>query len=205
MKVEPYAWSWAAAAFLDNHPRYRERFRRLPKFVDDADFNRRFAETFSSDAAQLAEEWQVFISDIAYGYDFCRTQIDFRAGVKLPAASGAKLTVAADRGWQNTGVRLEAGKAYDCKPAGGIRSAKSRGVWWSEPNGVSIHSFTASRWACCWRPFVRTTRPRHKPVSHAAAAGLSTVIRPTHSGTLYLRVNVSDGELDSAAGTLWCM
>ncbi|MBI3462333.1 MAG: hypothetical protein HY000_04635 [Planctomycetes bacterium] len=28
-RVEAYAWCWGAAAFLDGHPRYRERFRQL--------------------------------------------------------------------------------------------------------------------------------------------------------------------------------
>jgi hypothetical protein len=202
LKVEPYAWSWAAAAFLDNHPRYRERFRRLPKFVNDADFNRRFAETFSSDGAQLAEEWQVFISDIAYGYDFSRTQIDFRAGVKLPSR-GAKLTVSADRGWQNTGVRLEPGKAYDLQASGRYQVGKEPRILWCEPNGVSIHFVHGKPLGT----LLAAVRPDDgsiatSPLATPLAAGLSTIIRPAHSGTLYLRVNVSDGDLDSAAGTL---
>jgi len=201
-KPDGYAWSWAAAAFLDNHPRYRERFRRLPKFVNDADFNRRFAETFSSDAAQLAEEWQVFISDIAYGYDFSRTEVDFRSGVKLPSR-GAKLTVTADRGWQNTGVRLEAGKAYDLQASGRYQVGKEPRILWCEPNGVSIHFVHGKPLGT----LLAAVRPDDgssatSPLATPLAAGLSTIVRPAHSGTLYLRVNVSDGELDSAAGTL---
>ena len=29
MGNEAYAWCWAAAKFLDSHPRYRDRFRGL--------------------------------------------------------------------------------------------------------------------------------------------------------------------------------
>ncbi|MEO8497970.1 MAG: hypothetical protein ABI614_23125, partial [Planctomycetota bacterium] len=35
LKVEPYAWSWALAAFFDSHPAYRDRFRDLRKFAPD--------------------------------------------------------------------------------------------------------------------------------------------------------------------------
>ncbi len=92
---------------------------------------------FSSDGAQMAEEWQVFISDIAYGYDFSPHSDRFPPGVKLPPR-GAKLTVAADRGWQNTGVRLEAGKTYDLQATGRYQVGKEPRVLWSEPSGVSI-------------------------------------------------------------------
>jgi hypothetical protein len=202
LNVEPYAWSWAAAAFLDNHPRYRQRFRSLPKFVTDADFNRHFAETFAGDGAQLAEEWQVFVADIAFGYDFNRTQLDFTPGTKLPAR-GAKVTVAADRGWQNSGLRLEAGKTYDLQAKGRYQVNKAPRVWWCEPNGVSIryiHRKPLGQLLAAVRPDDTTVATT--PLATPLPVGLGTVVRPSHSGTLYLRVNISDGELNAAAGSL---
>ena len=83
LKVEPYAWSWAAAAFLDNHPRYRDRFRELWRLAGDRDFNERLAEKFAADGRQLVEEFQVFAADLDYGYDFSRTMIDFTPGKLL--------------------------------------------------------------------------------------------------------------------------
>ena len=43
------------------------------------------------------------------GNDIARTAIDFTPGKPL-AASRALVSVAADRGWQNSGLRLEAGQ-----------------------------------------------------------------------------------------------
>ena len=52
--VEPYGWSWALAAFLNGHPRYRDRFHKLPPLLHQSgDFTaklrsfvrRRFAAT----------------------------------------------------------------------------------------------------------------------------------------------------------------
>ena len=175
LKVEPYAWSWAAAAFLDNHPRYRERFRRLPKFVND----RGFQPPLRGDLLPATpRNWPrngrcSFPTSPMDTISTARRSIS-RAGVKLPSR-GAKLTVAADRGWQNTGVRLEAGKAYDLQASGRYQVGKepARFCGASRTACRSI-SFTASRWACCWRPFVLTMAPRHKPVSHAASG------RPRH-------------------------
>ncbi|HEX3999228.1 MAG TPA: hypothetical protein VHX65_11810 [Pirellulales bacterium] len=211
---EPYAWSWAAAAFLDNHPRYRERFRTLAKFVGDPDFKHRFAETFSRDGTQLAEEWQVFASDIAYGYDFKRTELDFRPGTALPPL-GATLAVAGDRGWQNSGVRLEAGKTYQLRATGQFQVGKDSPLdnlipprrqprpWISEAGGVSIH-FNHGQPLGILLAAIRpdgaaiTTSPLVMP----DVVGLAATVRPTHSGTLYLRTNISDGDLDNAAGLL---
>ena len=68
----------------------------------------RFHELFQPDWRELNEQWQVFIADLEYGDDVTRTAIDFTPGARLPA-DGATVQVAADRGWQNSGLRLEAG------------------------------------------------------------------------------------------------
>ena len=54
--------------------------------------------------------WQAFVATLDYGYDFDRMAIDFRRG--KPLAGPLTVEIAADRGWQSSGVRLEAGKSY---------------------------------------------------------------------------------------------
>src|SRR5207237_7614291 len=67
LEVEPYAWSWAAVAFLDGHPRYRDRFRKVPGLLNSPGaFNAKFREAFRDDFDRLTEEWQVFVADIDY-------------------------------------------------------------------------------------------------------------------------------------------
>lgn len=209
-----YAWSWALAALLDNHPRYRDRFRMMPQFVADPQFDTRFAETFAGDGEHLAEEWQVFISDIDYGYDFNRTELDFTQGKELPPG-GTTVAVAADHGWQNSGVRLEAGKAYqlsasgqyqvgrDEPPADPLDIARQPRGWLSEPNGVSIH-YVHGRPLGVLLAAVRPDEnpPPTIPLVMPDVVGLGTILQPTRSGTLYLRTDISDGKLDTAAGKL---
>lgn len=49
LQVQPYAWSWALAAFLDGHPRYRERFRQAADLVRQGKFAERFRRLFAAD------------------------------------------------------------------------------------------------------------------------------------------------------------
>ncbi|HEV2969094.1 MAG TPA: hypothetical protein VGY55_03830 [Pirellulales bacterium] len=202
LKVEPYAWSWAATAFLDNHPRYRDRFHEVWRFAAERNFNKRFAEKFADDGAQLAEEFQVFASDITYGYDFSRTAIDFTPGKPLPS-SHARVVVDADRGWQNSGLMLEAGTTYHLAAAGRYQVAKEPRIWWSEPGGISIRYFHGKPLGVLLGA-VRLDHPANgdSPLASPIVVGLGATIHPEKSGTLYLRTNVPSGEFKSAAGSL---
>ncbi|MEX2111815.1 MAG: hypothetical protein WD845_01435, partial [Pirellulales bacterium] len=134
---EWYGWSWAAAAFLDGHPRYRDRFRQLPKLVARPDFNGDVARAFGADWIRLQEDWQLFVANIDYGYDFARLDVELIEGQPLPGA-GATATVAADRGWQSSGLRVEAGKSYHLRASGRYQIADQPRIWWCEPGGVTI-------------------------------------------------------------------
>jgi hypothetical protein len=202
LKVEPYAWSWAAVVFLDHHPRYRERFHELWRLAGQPNFNKRLAEIFASDGAELAEEFQVFASDLAYGYDFDRTVIDFSAG-KSMMSHHTKVTVAANRGWQNSGVKLEAGKIYRLAASGRYQVAKHAHVLYSEPGGVSIRYFHGKPLGVLLGA-IRPDGPNvgDSPLVSPLTIGLGATVRPEKTGTLYFRANISPGELDGAAGSL---
>jgi hypothetical protein len=203
LKNEPYGWSWAVATFLNGHPAYRDRFGDVFKDVLRRDFNRRFADRFKTDWDELAEEWQLFIGGLEYGYDVGRMAIDFKPGRPLPS-SGAKVTLATDRGWQSSEVRLEAGRKYRLRATGRYQVAKDSKPWMSEANGVSIRYYGG-------RPLgvlLAAVRP-DKPETGAPSAllsptviGLGAELTPQQTGTLYLRVNDSPAELADNAGSL---
>ncbi|NLS93462.1 MAG: hypothetical protein GXX96_14990 [Planctomycetaceae bacterium] len=199
---DAYAWSWAAAALLDLHPRYQVRFRSLSRAVEDRDFTERFRKLIGDDWRALAEEWQVFVGNIEYGYDVPRMAIDFTPGG--PPRSGWNLIrVEADRGWQNSRIRLDGGKAYEIRAQGRYQVADQPAIWWCEPGGVTIRYYHG-------RPLgvllaaVRSDDP-HNETSvflQPETVGLGTTIRTESAGTLYLRINDSAAELDDNAGTL---
>jgi hypothetical protein len=202
-ETELYAWSWAAAAFLDGHPRYRDRFRELYKHVRDRDFNGYVFKVFKKDWPELSEEWQVFCAGLEYGYDIARTVIDFTPGKPLPE-KGAVVSVAADRGWQNSGIRLQAGEKYQLRASGRYQLANQPKIWWSESGGVSIRYYQG-------RPLgimLAAVRPEDPDENKPSAfldpitVGLGTTLTPEKSGTLFLKINDSAAELDDNAGEL---
>jgi len=203
VEVEPYGWCWAAAAFLDGHPRYRERFRQLPAHVKAADFNQQVRKLFAGDWPQVAEEWQLFVEQLDFAYDFDREAIDFRPGKPLPRA-GATLEVAADRGWQSSGIELEAGSTYRLRASGRYQVGNQPRPWWSEPDGVTIRYWHGQRLGALLaavhpEPFdPQSTSALISPV----LVGAEATIRPTQSGTLYLRINDSPADLADNAGSV---
>ncbi len=200
LKNEAYAWSWWATAFLEGHPRYRDRFHQLWQKVGDENFNRRVADLFQGEGTQLTEEFQVFIHDLVYNYDFTRTAIDFTPGKPL-AKAGQRVSVAADHGWQNTGILLEKNHMYRLHASGRYQVAKTSKIWWSEPGGVSIRYFHGQPLGILMAA-VRPEEPEkgESPFVEPIIVGLGAMIRPEKTGTLYLRANVSAGEFSSAAG-----
>jgi hypothetical protein len=205
LRNEPYGWCWALCAFLDGHPEYKSAFRSLYKESDrlDADFNQVAVERFKGDWNGLREQWRLFVAGLEYGHDIAKTTVDFTPGKPL-AADGTSIPVAADRGWQNTGWRLEKGMEYRLNAAGRYVIARTDRAWWCEPAGVTIRYYQG-------RPLgqlLAAVRPddhdpaKTSPLAVPTAVGLSATLVPEKSGTLFLRVNDSAGQLHDNEGSL---
>lgn len=205
---EGYAWCWAFATFLDRHPKYQGRFRALQKRVRSLEFNDEFRKSFYADLPQLNREWLVFADGLEYGADPARTAVAFRPG--RPPTGPTTVAVAADRGWQSSGVKLEAGKTYRLQASGRYQIANPTSTdglptpWPCEPGGVTIRYYRGHPLGMLLASVepdvlpVGTPPPMLRPIP----IGLSATLTPERSGTLYLRVNDSSGELDDNAGVL---
>lgn len=199
---EAYAWSWAAAAFLDFHPRHRQSFRSLSRAVEADDFSDKFRELVGGDWDRLAEEWQVFISNLEYGYDFERMAIDFTPG-RPPAEGWNLVKIDATMGWQNTRLQLPAGAACEIRARGRYHVADRPQVWWCEPGGVTIRYYQGRPLGillAAVHPDAPSTGP--SPFIHPVSIGLGQTFPVEKTGTLYLRINDSAGELGDNAGSL---
>jgi hypothetical protein len=206
---EVYAWCWALAKFLDSQPRYRDRFRGLATHVTDADFNDRVRREFADDWDELAAGWQAYVAALDHGYDFERMAIEFKRG----AALGRKreVTVRADRGWQSSGVWLEAGKTYRVSARGRfqIATVNVAGVerlWPCEPGGVTIEYHDGRPLGMLLGAIVPDKIPAAGDFAtgfaRPAPIGLAAQLTPEVSGTLYLRVNESASRLGDNRGAL---
>lgn len=224
MSDESYAWCWAAAKYFDGQVRYRRRFRRLVKHVTDADFNGVMRREFGDDWPNIEEGWQAFVATLEYGYDFQRMAIEFRRGTPLEGKSRS-VTITADRGWQSSGVWLEAGKTYHVSSSGRYQIAVEKTSdgekpWPCEPGGVTIDYHDGRPLGMLLGAVVearsgeqgagseggkdggRKTSAEATGFARPIAIGLGATITPAASGTLYLRVNDSAARLDDNRGGL---
>src|SRR5262245_16331603 len=204
-KYNAYSWSWALCAFLDGHPKYRERFRRLGSLVtgrNDARFE--LQQAFKTDWHDLCEEWLVFAGNASYGYNIERTVLDLRPG--KPLAGSEKRTnveVSPDRGWQSTGVRLEKGKTYQIAASGRCALAGKPKPWESEPQGISFR-YHAGRPLGMLVAVIRSNELRdeapHTTMLEVLPVGRECLLTPKIAGTVYFRVNDFWNELADNTG-----
>ena len=138
-----------------------------------------------------------------YGYDVAAL------GGRFHARQAASTNAGRRSPWPPTEAGRTAacgfsGVNYRLTAAGRYQVAKTTKVWWSEPGGVSIRYYKG-------RPLgilLAAVRPDHPApgsttaLLHSTAVGLGTTLSPSQTGTLFLKINDSAGELDDNAGEL---
>jgi hypothetical protein len=204
--IADYAASWAAVALLAGHPATANGFATLERGPLTPDFNDRLASLPDWDAARVARDFDAFTADIDYGWDFSRMAIDWSSGERLDGAR--TLAVDATRGWQNSGVRLAAGRPYGFTAAGrvgvGAVSDQATGKVTpleSEPEGISLEWYrgrpVGRLLAAQWVTPEGGGRPRFEIVAEGASGRFTAPVE----GPLYFKVNQAPGRLaDNASG-----
>jgi hypothetical protein len=208
---ESYAWTWAAARWLDSHPRYGDRFRELRQHVRSPNFNQIAERAYADDWPELLAEWQAFVATLDYGFDFKRTPIEFQPGRPLGGAS-RRVTIAADRGWQSSGVLVETGKTYRIVASGRYQIATEpiQGAlqpWPCEPGGITVEYHEGRPLGMLMGAVVEVGESEKRGSSAVGFGkpieiGLRCELKPSHPGTLYLRVNDSAARLADNRGSL---
>ena len=200
---EPYGWCWGLATFLDAHPRCREAFRQLRGMVRKPEFTDWFRQQLQADWPDINEEWQLFVMNLDYGYDVGREAIVRKSAQPLPP-EGATATIIADRGWQSTGIRLEAGAKYRLAAKGRYQIGKSSDIWWCEPGGITLHYNQGRPLGLLLGAVRDDTQPLAglTPLARPEVVGLETTLTVRTPGTLYLKVNESAAGLSDNAGQI---
>ena len=211
LKPEPYAWSWGLCQFLDAHPRYRERFRKLGSLVQDRAFHSEVADLFREFEHELNTEWELFSANLQYGYKATHAAIDFQSGTPLtPEQPQRRIPIAADRGWQSSGVLLEAGQTFEITASGRITLADQPKPWESEPQGITFRYFDRRPIGLvigCLHTDANSATDKPLPVLPTTmrkdfAIGRGCSFTASHTGTLYLRVNDAWNSLDDNRGAV---
>ncbi|HBT77109.1 MAG TPA: hypothetical protein DEB39_09325 [Planctomycetaceae bacterium] len=188
-----------------------------------AAFNERFEAMLGEETVRnLAKAWIDFAGRLDYGYDARRSRIDdFTPGTPLGEKT-ATCTVHADRGWQNSAIRLEAGEHIRIEAAGRFQLDDRPGPWIAEPNGITL-KYHDGRPVGMLLATVLTDEQdeyveaepgetgtgkaeRSVPSGFAflrpVAVGSARAWTPPRSGTLYFRVNDSPADLANNKGNI---
>ncbi len=204
LRNEAYAWSWAATVFFDTLPETQQAFRKLPKTVNQPpqQFNRDFYDQLRKQWSHLQEQWQIFVLEIAYGYDLTKNAITRGPVQDLAGETTAKVLAA--RGWQSSAIRVQAGRQYKISATGKFQIGADEQPWISEAGGITLEYYQGKPIGTLLaavsnesKPLVGVT-PLNKPV----AIGFEAMLIPAATGTLFLRINDSPARLSDNQGSL---
>jgi len=116
---QAYAWRWALCNLLVNNPNYSGRFKALGLGMMTETPGASFEAVYGPVAKEISFEYEQFVEHLDNGYraDLCAW--DWRTKVTpIKADKRVKTEVLAARGWQATGVAIEAGVSYDAIAVG---------------------------------------------------------------------------------------
>ena len=205
----PYAWSWALCWYLANHPETRERFRTVQARIDIDHPHNSFLAVFHEDQHAIAQGFWMFVNDLCHGYDLERAAIEFRIGKAMDAGE-VRVSLRAERGWQSSGLFVEAGRRYRLVATGRyVVGASTVGgqvrPWTCEPQGITLRYFEGEPLGKLLGT-VREERPGQAPgnlsMRAVSALGRESEWTAQTTGTLYLRVNDAWNSLADNSGEL---
>jgi hypothetical protein len=203
--ISTYASNWAAVALLARHPALAPSFTAAERGLLDEDFNARLAAQPGWNAAVAAREFAAFTTEIDYGWDFARMRIDWSPG--RPLVVPTRGTVAAGRGWQNTGMTLAAGGRCRITAHGRVRlgevpaqAGAAATPIESEADGISLRWYRG-------HPVGRLLAAQWVEREDGTAgfvvlgSGAAAEITAAAAGPLYLKVNEAPCDLADTSGS----
>jgi len=208
--LSAYAGSWAAVALLSLHQRHATAFAAAERGPLDGTFNRRLMETTGWDGDQAERDFDAFTDEIDYGYDFTRSGIDWTPAPGPPLDARQTISVAADRGWQNSGWSLRKGARYSLRATGRCTIGTLTGPGAEPPlpleteaNGISLRWYRG-------RPlgkllvaqWVEQPTGGGRPRFVVLAEGGRCEFTAATDGTVFCKLNDPPGELADNDGQL---
>lgn len=203
-----YAWVWAFGSLLDRHPRYRDAYRDMARWLTFRDFSNRFYLQLDQAGlwGKLQLDWLCLIDELGYGYDVSRMMIESQPGKLLTAT--VTFDVDLTRGWQSSGVMLAAGQTCRIAANGRYRLEDGPKTWYAEPNGVTFCYHNGQPLGLLLGAVVpdglfdtdAEISPDKVPFLSPIPLGPGIELTPERSGTLYLRINDSPAGLSDNQG-----
>lgn len=195
--VENYAWAWAACRFLNQHPLSAAKFQSMSSLANRSqpDFNAALRSGLKAVWKELEREWRLYLQEMEYGYSIGSARI-----VEAKTTNEG-WEISAGRGWQRTGIRLEAGDSLTLKAKGRFKIRDGSPPWFSEANGVTIEYYRGQPLGVLQAVVLGDDPSEWEswPVQQIGAEG---TVRAERSGELALRINDHPAQRADNDGTL---
>jgi hypothetical protein len=206
-----YSWSWAACVFFSHHPKYGPILRELYS-TNKLDYSHALSVNFKKrlepEWAEVLIEWNAFVSDLDFGYDYARSTLAGTAQpVVTPLRPGnpTRLTLATDRGWQSTGVAVELGQSIRIACAGSYQlraSESAEANWVVEPCGITYQYYRGNPVGCVIASIVPAGNTECTSRWDSVRIGSGTVVPAPKAGRLFLKINEPSNGLRDNVGVL---
>ena len=199
--VDAYAWSWAAIVFLQSDPRFSETIASLQGQVEltGEPFAAAFWSQLRVDPQRLDDAWLGFLTELDYGLPPRPQRIEYRS--VEPLAGKQRRTVATDRGWQSTGIQLQAGKKYLVRARGRYQLKKGQELWSSSAGGVTLEYYRGLPSGMLIAACV-DRESGDRPFAQTIPVGERVTLQPDADVELFLKVNEPATELLDNQGDL---
>jgi len=192
-----YSWSWAAAVFFTNHPKYGPILKELyGQGIDYSDsLSSRFRARLDEDWETVQVDWNGFISDLEFGYDLERSRVLQTDRRLTPLSSNGKerFSLATDHGWQSTGFFVETDRPVRISCSGDFQIKQSDGPegagWRIGPNGITYQFYRGNPLGCVIASIVSPSEREETKRWTTVRIGSDGTIVPTKSGQLFLKIN----------------
>ncbi len=192
-----YAWRWALCHLLANNPNYSDRFRPLGLAIL-TDQPVTFEQVYGPMATEICFEYLFFLKhfDVGYRVDLCA--FDWKKKFKPLRTGTITATLAANKGWQATGIEVAAGDQLDFSAEGKWKLTKA-----GETVSADGASSAGKLVAMVMKDFsLAGSLDLDEYLSQPVELGTYGTFTVPHEGKLFLRCNDSWTELADNSGSI---
>jgi hypothetical protein len=194
-----YAQAWALVWLLRTHPELTHRFAVINRVRSGRDFQNAFRTIDKATLERLAVVWLLMLDSLEEGFDQKRSfpELDPDWKSLRPGSPKTTLQIAADRGWQSSGIEAATELTLELTATGRCTVHDQPSPWVSEPQGITI-SYHRQRplgeLTAIVIPRTTTEPARRIPIGRTASITL-----PANS-ELWLQVNDSEATRGENSG-----
>ncbi|MGB4707239.1 MAG: hypothetical protein WBH28_02145 [Fuerstiella sp.] len=198
-----YVTSWALCWLLNAHPQYRQLSSPLKSMRTRAEFGAVAERLRDENQPQLGIDWLLTYESLLEGFDVDRSFPIHRSPAyslnEIDAETPKTLTLQADRGWQDTGLRLSPGESVRITCSGRYSVNDDPKPWISEPQGVSIEYV---RGLPLGQVVATLVADDASSMTNRIPVGRQAVVTAGNACSLWLQVNDLSNSRQNNAGTI---